>query len=485
MFTNNRLDFYNNKTYDEKSHASALGKGIPSFVVKGLDLNGTILDSGIFTNVGTFGQLGNDGETLDISTLTGYVANYTGFIVVKSTLSGSASTSAVELSATRIDTDERDLGSVKYFTIYQLINGVIEEDYRHSNYIKDVHFENGDTPGTFVLVINGTKSPEFNQSITSGAVTAWNGIIPNLTGNVITYITHDPSVHVPSGAGGVYTWQDYVTYFTNKRVFFTGSNSYMFAFKGDGVLEIKTDGLIYSGTIEGLINVFGFPASSYVLTNLNNVVYNAPDILVNNRSYSQGGQLSFSFPSSPNIETYTFNFMTPLEVGDDFEIALTNGNTSNPQPFKITQVNGINIVGVQDYYTSTTKTPAGMTYPGGVDFGGPLSLGYTPGLFNVCQTKMSFEEDVLYVTAKSKSFIDPLTYDPATSTIIVAGDLLATCGNLVNVTSITIEVGLGCSGTMYYIPRTGQCNPFDVVSTLSFEELLNINKINDLIEEVE
>lgn len=160
-FTNNRLDFYNNRTYEELSHAQALAKGIPNFVNKGLELTGTTLSSGIFSNGGTFGQLGNEGETYDIT------ANYTGYVIIKSTLNGSSSTSVIELDTTRKDTDPRDTGNVKYFTIYKLNAGAIEEDYRHSNYIKDISFENVGG-SNFVQIINGTKSNPFDASAFSG-----------------------------------------------------------------------------------------------------------------------------------------------------------------------------------------------------------------------------------------------------------------------------------------------------------------------------
>lgn len=169
-FTNNRLDFYNLKSYDEKTHAAALGKGIPSFVVKGLELNGTILNSGIFTNTGTFGQLGNEGETHTIAT------NYTGYVVIKSTLNGNGSTSVVELSTTRKDTDQRDTSNIKYFTIYQLDNGEIVNDFRHINFVKSFEVINKGG-GNFTFKLNGFESdsvfiPGTNATSPIGGATA-------------------------------------------------------------------------------------------------------------------------------------------------------------------------------------------------------------------------------------------------------------------------------------------------------------------------
>lgn len=178
-FTNNRLDFYNNRTYEELSHAQALAKGIPNFVNKGLELTGTTLTSGIFSNGGTFGQLGNEGETYDIT------ANYTGYVIIKSTLNGNASTSVIELDTTRKDTDPRDTGNIKYFTIYKLNAGVIAENYRHSNYIKDISFENVGG-SNFVQLINGTKSNPFDASTFAG----------NRTSLDDKDINYDDTIHV-------------------------------------------------------------------------------------------------------------------------------------------------------------------------------------------------------------------------------------------------------------------------------------------------
>lgn len=160
-FTQNRLEFANDITYDEISNAMAYGKGVPSFVVKGLDLTGTTLTAGIFTNTGTFGQLGLAGETHTIT------ANYTGYIVIKSTLNGVNSVSTIELSATRNDSDPTIVSNIKYFTIYKLNAGAIEEDYRHSSYVKNISFENVGG-SNFVQNINGTKSNPFDASVFAG-----------------------------------------------------------------------------------------------------------------------------------------------------------------------------------------------------------------------------------------------------------------------------------------------------------------------------
>lgn len=160
-FTQNRLDFANDITYDEISNAMAYGKGVPSFVVKGLDLTGTTLTNGIFTNTGTFGQLGMAGETHTIT------ANYTGYVIIKSTLNGVNSVSTIELSTTRKDSDPTIVSNIKYFTIYKLNAGEIEEDYRHSSYVKDISFENVGG-SSFVQVINGTKSNPFDASTFAG-----------------------------------------------------------------------------------------------------------------------------------------------------------------------------------------------------------------------------------------------------------------------------------------------------------------------------
>lgn len=179
-FTQSLVDFRDNLTYDEKTHALAMAKGVTNFVVKGLDLTGTTLTSGIFSNGGTFGHLGKEGETHTIT------ANYTGYIVIKTTLSGSSSTSVIELSDTRKDTDPRDGTNIKYFTIYQLNNGAIEQDFRHINYVKELKFIQGTSGvGWFQMVLNGFKSNEFNMPALVGNVLSVDGHLPDVNGNVV------------------------------------------------------------------------------------------------------------------------------------------------------------------------------------------------------------------------------------------------------------------------------------------------------------
>lgn len=179
-FTNNRNVFYNNKSFDEKLFANGLGMGTPSFVCKGLELTGTTLTSGVFNNTGAFGILGLEGETHTIP------ANYTGFIVIKTTMNSQNGFNEIITSATKLDTDQRDTSNIKYFTIYQLNNGAIEQDFRHINYVKELTFIQGPSGvGWFQMVLNGFKSNEFNMPALVGNVLSVDGHLPDVNGNVV------------------------------------------------------------------------------------------------------------------------------------------------------------------------------------------------------------------------------------------------------------------------------------------------------------
>lgn len=160
-FTNNRNVFYNNKSFDEKLFANGLGMGTPSFVCKGLELTGTTLTSGVFNNTGAFGILGLEGETHTIP------ANYTGFIVIKTTMNSQNGFNEIITSATKLDTDQRDTSNIKHFTIYELLNGVIVQDFRHVNYVKSFYPKNVGG-NSFVWVINGFESEPFDASTLAG-----------------------------------------------------------------------------------------------------------------------------------------------------------------------------------------------------------------------------------------------------------------------------------------------------------------------------
>lgn len=168
-FTNNRLDLFDGESYGEIQHANAFAKGLPNFVVQGLELTGNTLNNGIFVNNGTFGQLGTSSETHTIT------ANYTGFIVIESTLSGRTSTNRIIESTTFLSTDPRTASNVRYFTIYELSNGSIVNDFRHIDYVKSFEVKNiGESQ--FVFILNGFVSAPFDASVLAGNRTLINEI---------------------------------------------------------------------------------------------------------------------------------------------------------------------------------------------------------------------------------------------------------------------------------------------------------------------
>ena len=127
-FTNNRVDFRNNISYDEIQHSSAMSKGLVSNVTQGLELNGNVLNAGTFVNGGCFGQLGNKTETLTL-TLT----SFTGWITIKTTLNNVNSESVVTLETTKKTNDTYSTTNIKYFPIYKIENGVLKQDLRFSD----------------------------------------------------------------------------------------------------------------------------------------------------------------------------------------------------------------------------------------------------------------------------------------------------------------------------------------------------------------
>lgn len=163
-FTNNRVDFFERESYTEKLHAFALAKGLENCVPNGLELSGNILSNGYFANGGALGQLGNEGETHTIT------SNYTGFIVVKTTFNGVNSESEIVESSTFLSTPLSDKGAIKHFTIYELANGAVVNDYRNRRYIKSIEIiSQGDD--TFTIKINDQESNEFNVSVLQNAWT--------------------------------------------------------------------------------------------------------------------------------------------------------------------------------------------------------------------------------------------------------------------------------------------------------------------------
>lgn len=161
-FTNNRIDFFENESYTEKLHAFALDKGLVNVVKEGLDLTGTTLTNGYYANGGVLGQLGNDGETMEIT------PNLTCFLVIKSTLNGVNSKSEIIESDTYLSTPLSDTGNVKYFTIYELENGVVINDYRYRNFINSVEVVDlGDDQ--FAIKINDEISNSFDTSVIQNA----------------------------------------------------------------------------------------------------------------------------------------------------------------------------------------------------------------------------------------------------------------------------------------------------------------------------
>lgn len=160
-FTNNRPEFRQGQSYTEELHAKALNEGIPSFVQKGLELTGTTLTSGVAINSGIPGQWGEEGETHTIT------ANYTGFIILKTVLDGANGLNSIVEDVVRNDTDPRSTSKTRYFTIYELLNGVIVQDFRHINYVKTFYLKNMGG-SNIAWVLNGFTSDAFDASVMAG-----------------------------------------------------------------------------------------------------------------------------------------------------------------------------------------------------------------------------------------------------------------------------------------------------------------------------
>jgi hypothetical protein len=148
-FTNNRLEFRNLQSYDEKTFGSAFSKGIVNRVTFGLDISGTNISAGTFINGGFFGQLGAKGET------NGLTSAYNGYLHIKSEIKGAESTSTLHYSTSKVTTDPFDTSSIKYFCIYKLKNGAVEIDYRIPEASIDTsHFIHDGSLGTTVQKID-------------------------------------------------------------------------------------------------------------------------------------------------------------------------------------------------------------------------------------------------------------------------------------------------------------------------------------------
>lgn len=184
-FTKNKVEFYNNKSYDEKFHAYALGIGIPNFIVNGFDYENDTITSGSGINGGTFGVLG---DTAEIQNIT---PNFTGYLIWKVTLNNLSSVSEVYEASVKIDTPKGDNSNIKEFTLYKITNGVVDVDYRHIEYVKELKFEQGPSgAGYFVMVLNGFESNEFSVAGITGQVISVDGKIPKPeTGNVDINLT--------------------------------------------------------------------------------------------------------------------------------------------------------------------------------------------------------------------------------------------------------------------------------------------------------
>lgn len=163
-FTYGKVNFLNNSTYTEITHAEALACGWPNFIGEGFDYNEITqeITNGFGMNGGLPIVLGRPGEAETI-TLPG--SNF--YIVLHTILNGSSSTSLIETMSAIPNNTSTD----KYFGLYSLdSSGVILEDYRHSSMIKTVEIVNiGDDE--FKLVINGTDSNAFSTSVLQNAFT--------------------------------------------------------------------------------------------------------------------------------------------------------------------------------------------------------------------------------------------------------------------------------------------------------------------------
>lgn len=163
-FTYGKVNFLDNSTYTEITHAEALACGWPNFVVEGFDFDSAAmtLTNGRAMNGGLPVILGREGETQDIVNNGSDV-----YIVLKTVLQGVTSINTIEMRAAKEVINE---DALKEFPLYKLdpTTGEMLEDYRHSAFIKNVEFEAlGDD--TFRLVINGTWSPPFNVSVLQNA----------------------------------------------------------------------------------------------------------------------------------------------------------------------------------------------------------------------------------------------------------------------------------------------------------------------------
>lgn len=127
-FSNTRVDFYNDESYDEKLHGYALEKGLLDVVTYGLDWTGVALTNGTFSNGGALGILGNEGETLTQAEIEGYDNN--GYLTIHTIYNGRYSKSEVIGTTERMYSDRTKPTTDKYFTIYKLKAGSVEIDYR-------------------------------------------------------------------------------------------------------------------------------------------------------------------------------------------------------------------------------------------------------------------------------------------------------------------------------------------------------------------
>ena len=150
-FSYNRTGFVEKRNYNEIEHGIELNNALTNSAWNGLEYANNSVNSGFGINNGFPFQLGLSGESQSIST------NYTGFLVVETTINSLNSTTKLIQSSTFKDYEE-STKTVKYFTIYELKNGVVSKDYRMINWVRDLKIiPKGD--GKYSISLNGFESP--------------------------------------------------------------------------------------------------------------------------------------------------------------------------------------------------------------------------------------------------------------------------------------------------------------------------------------
>ena len=153
-FTYNRTDFVNLRDYNEVEHANALKGIFPTVVTSGFQYSESShnITNGTANNNGLPVTIGKVGETQDIT------ANYTGYILIKTILTGLASESTIIQSTTNLEITST--ATTRYFALYQLANGAIFEDMR---FLKLAGILDGLTKGEadgYYLAVDGSNKME-------------------------------------------------------------------------------------------------------------------------------------------------------------------------------------------------------------------------------------------------------------------------------------------------------------------------------------